>query len=86
MHFVCSSVVFLYVAKADDPTGQYRPLSILLLLDQHCPILSFGELSGCGSPCELSRLCDVEDSSRSQRAIYTAKELNQRLAIVIWIE
>src|SRR5215213_5162384 len=88
MHFVCSSVVFPHLSKADDPTGQHRLLPILLLLDQHYPIFSFGELPGHGSPCELSRLCDIEDkySPRRQRAVYAVEELNQRLAIVGWIE
>ena len=84
MQFVGASVEVPYLPEAGDSTGQRTSFSILLLFDEHYPILTFGESPGCVPPRDLSRLCYVEheDAAGSQGVVDTAEESNQRMAIV----
>src|SRR5918997_1046573 len=85
VYFVVPSVVLPHLPEAGDPAGQRTPLRVLLLLDEHNPVLSFGESPGRGSRWDLSRLRDVEDEDAigSQRIVYTAKETNQPPSTVV---
>src|SRR5918998_5245021 len=75
VYFVVPSVVLPNLPEAGDPADQSPPFRVLFLLDEHNPVLSFGESPFRGSPWDLCRLRDVEDedATGSQRIVYTPK-------------
>lgn len=77
-----------HLPEAKDPARQRSPLRVLLLLDEHQPILSFVESPARGSRWDLSGLHNIEDedATERQRIVYTTKENDQSLTSVIRIE
>jgi hypothetical protein len=63
-------------------------LGILLVLEQHHPVLTFGEPSRRGPWRYLPRLREVEDedASRGQSCVDAVEERKQSLAVALGIE
>ena len=75
-YLVRPPITFVRLAEGDDAAGRRLPFPILLLLDQHHPVLALGEGPGRGQPLDLTGLRHVEDedTARGQGVVDAAEE------------